>query len=65
MKPDKNKAPDWASYMAQDSDGRWAWYESKPIIAFDETRWSYITGNQGREWEYARVANWKDSLEEL
>ena len=34
-KPDWRDAPSWANYLAQDRDGRWFWYESKPEIAMD------------------------------
>ncbi len=29
-KPDWKAAPEWASYLAMDADGRWFWYEYAP-----------------------------------
>lgn len=29
-KPDWNDAPEWASWLAMDSDGAWWWYEREP-----------------------------------
>jgi hypothetical protein len=31
MKPDWKDAPEWAKYVAQDSDETWWWYEAEPI----------------------------------
>lgn len=30
MKPDWKDAPEWARFLAQDSDGEWFWYENEP-----------------------------------
>jgi hypothetical protein len=30
MKPSWNSAPEWASYLAQDEDGDWYWFELEP-----------------------------------
>lgn len=30
MKPDWKDAPDWAQWLAMDSDGVWYWYETEP-----------------------------------
>ena len=32
-------APDWATFIAQDSDGVWNWYERKPHARIDEGVW--------------------------
>ena len=32
MKPEWKDAPEWANYLAMDSDGEWFWYESPPGI---------------------------------
>lgn len=29
-KPSWDSAPNWAKYLAMDSDGKWWWYEKKP-----------------------------------
>lgn len=34
-KPSWDDATEWARYLAQDSGGRWYWYDAKPV-AFDE-----------------------------
>lgn len=31
MKPDWKNAPEWANYLAMDSDGDWLWYKHEPI----------------------------------
>lgn len=30
MKPDWKDSPEWAQWLAQDSDGDWYWYELEP-----------------------------------
>ena len=30
-KPSWDKAPSWAQYLCQDTDGSWWWYEYEPI----------------------------------
>ncbi len=30
MKPDWKDAPEWAKWLAMDSDGEWHWYSHKP-----------------------------------
>lgn len=34
MKPEWSDAPEWATHLAMDEDGRWYWYERKPVIWF-------------------------------
>ena len=36
-KPTWDSAPEWANWLAQDSDGRWFWYELEPRER--ETEW--------------------------
>ena len=31
MNPEWKDAPDWAQWKAQDANGTWCWYETKPI----------------------------------
>ena len=38
MKPSWNDAPEWANYLAMDSDNDWYWYESKPHYYYG--RWT-------------------------
>lgn len=39
MKPDWNKAPDWADYLAQDGDGSWNWFRFKPECDHEIASW--------------------------
>ena len=32
--PDWSNAPDWANWLAMDSEGEWHWYENKPEKEF-------------------------------
>jgi len=32
MKPSWNDAPEWANYLAMDSDGSWWWLNNKPLL---------------------------------
>ena len=32
MKPSWNDAPEWANYLAMDSDGSWWWYAEEPTL---------------------------------
>jgi len=35
--PDWKDAPNWAKYLAMDSNGNWYWYENKPTFnLFDD-----------------------------
>ena len=38
-KPNWCDAPDFAEYLAMDSDGEWYWYEVEP--EWDGCRWNY------------------------
>lgn len=29
--PNWNAAPEWAQWVAQDADGKWYWYQHRPI----------------------------------
>ena len=31
-KPSWDDAPEWANYLAMDSDGEWYWFEKEPLI---------------------------------
>ena len=31
MKPSWDDAPEWAQWLAKDDDGKWFWYENKPV----------------------------------
>ena len=32
FKPDWKDAPEWAQFVAMDSDGSWYWYGTKPVL---------------------------------
>lgn len=59
MKPDWKDAPEWARYVAMDSDGRWAWHEEKPHMYSglweSRARVRYV--------EFQEPPEWRDSLE--
>lgn len=62
-KPDWKKAPKWARYVAQDVDGRWAWFENKPDAS--DSLWGGMWDAQGGKFKdtiKTRPA-WKDTLE--
>lgn len=60
MKPDWQYAPEWARYLAMNKDGRWHWYEYKPVARF--TSWW-----EHREGKAVPVPmfyqDWRDTLE--
>lgn len=37
MKPDWKDAPEWAQWLAQDSDGDWWWYAVEPLVVTEES----------------------------
>jgi hypothetical protein len=41
MKPSWKDAPEWAQYLAQDTNGRWYWWEIEPVLRvnFGEGGW--------------------------
>lgn len=39
MKPDWKDAPEWATYLAQDKDRGWWWYEKQPVVR--EMLWTF------------------------
>jgi len=56
-KPDWKDAPEWASYLAQDKNGTWWWYDREPIA-------------EQSQWESCGIAesacvcdDWKESLQ--
>lgn len=38
MKPDWKDAPEWANWVAMDSNGLWFWYEKEPVTV-DYREW--------------------------
>lgn len=59
MKPNWKDAPEWAQYLAQDSDGSWYWYEQKP--EHDFTWWKPVNVSKFQTAEIS--SDWQDSLE--
>ena len=60
IKPDWNNAPEWAEYLAQDHDGIWYWYETKPYPG-STGRWRVAGGLCS----YAsHNSDWEGTLEE-
>lgn len=55
-KPDWKDAPDWAQYLAQDSDGSWFWYERAPRARLA----SWVDGGRTAP---AQVSAWEKTLE--
>lgn len=45
MKPDWKDAPEWAQWLAMDSDGEWYWYEHAPKFKVRRGRWIVVRGN--------------------
>lgn len=64
MKPDWKDAPEWAKFLAMDSDGWWFWYEAEPVEA--SGGWN-IRGPYDRDTNRYSLAVapgvWQDSLE--
>ncbi len=46
MKPSWDDAPEWAQWLAMDEDGRWWWYEEKPVL---QTNYFYWLGSKMEE----------------
>lgn len=63
MKPDWKDAPEWARYLAVDSDGDWYWYNLQPRTG--ENRWFFSSPNGLLKLAYLEESHgWRDSLEE-
>lgn len=45
MKPSWKDAPEWAKWVAMDSDGVWMWFEFKP---YKEAKAEYLSVKGGR-----------------
>ena len=43
-KPSWDDAPEWANYFAQDGNGAWWWYETKP--EWHEGQWVVVAGGK-------------------
>jgi hypothetical protein len=58
-KPSWADAPDWANYLAMDSDGEWHWFDERPRPE------SYSWGRSFARRKFAgKSLNWRQTLEE-
>lgn len=55
LKPDWKDSPEWAQWLAQDSNGKWFWYEREPLVHFQ-------TWDADLKAESSRVAEAKSDL---
>ena len=60
MKPDWKDAPEWANWLAIDSNGMWYWYKDKPDLVDNDT-WIASTGTFLAV--YSDLPDPRDSLE--
>jgi len=58
--PNWDMAPVWANYVAQNEDGRWHWYESKPTPMHQARAWGTI-GKRESVWPTV-VDYWRETL---
>lgn len=42
MKPDWKDSPEWAKFLAMDSDEEWCWFEQEPSFSESAGRWMPI-----------------------
>lgn len=64
MKPDWKDAPEWAKYLAMDSDGWWYWYENEPVKSYGG--WNIRGEHDHDSNRYASAhgyITWQDSME--
>lgn len=59
-KPSWDDAPEWAQYLAMDSDNYWYWYELRPQM----TPYCWHHEFRGRCECAVEPPDWEDSLEE-
>lgn len=62
-KPDWKDAPEWAQWLARDSNGLWYWYEMEPYVVDDLETWD----NQAGLFLQAlpvKVSGWETTLEQ-
>lgn len=64
-KPGWGDAPAWAKYLAQDQDGGWYWYESRPTISTSNPVWMRAGGTKTARagWSSNGLYTWRNSLE--
>ena len=59
-KPDWNDAPEWANWLAMDSNGLWCWYKNKPYASLG----SFFSVGRSTASKSSVLSNWKESLEQ-
>ena len=57
--PDWFNAPDWANWRAQHSNGKYCWYEKKPVKA----RFLWLSTNGRWDFDNTTALNWEASLQ--
>lgn len=60
MKPDWKDAPEWADWLAMDSDGKWWWYECEPDLFKD---CFFLSPDNGRS-DFVIGHSWKETIEQ-
>lgn len=56
-------APEWAKYKAQDADGRWYWYQIKPIVSSGSLRAWLRDGGEAVLYDSDEPnPSWRDTL---
>lgn len=64
-KPSWDKAPAWARYVAQDSGGRWYWYDAKPVAVDEEFGIEGMVGKALYSFRYGEViGDWRNTPEQ-
>lgn len=59
MKPSWDDAPEWANYLAMDADGKWYWFELRPVMCASTYDWGGRFANAG----YSDT-KWSNTLEQ-
>lgn len=63
------EVPDWAKWVAQDADGDWFFYETKPFIHGEDLEWGGVWEAGGHDalavLGFQPSANWRDELYEV
>ena len=60
-RPSWDTAPEWANYLAQDSCGRWYWYETLPKVNEDNCEWHKEPLSEMCQ---ATVSSWEATLQQ-
>lgn len=63
IKPNWDKAPEWAKWWAVDETGAHYWFENKPILSESRSMWIRENDDTGKLL-VAYDGNWEESLQE-